>query len=160
MDSKPAVRITLVTRTEEVETARELFLEYEASIGVDLCFQGFEKELAGLPGDYAPPSGRLYLVCVNEELAGCMALRRFGEEICEMKRLYVRPVHRGKGVGRQLVLRLIEDARKLGYSKMRLDTLPNMERAQELYRALGFKTIGPYRANPFPGALFFELDLL
>jgi putative acetyltransferase len=159
MDSKPCIRIISVVQADEVETARVLFREYAASIGVDLCFQGFEKELAGLPGDYAPPSGRLYLMYVDGDLAGCAALRKFADAVCEMKRLYVRPLHRGRGIGREMVLKLLEDARAIGYSKMRLDTLPSMQRAQELYRAMGFKTIGPYRVNPVPGALFFELDL-
>ena len=144
----------------EIETGRGLFREYAASLEVDLFFQGSEQGLAGLPGDYAPPAGRLYLANVDESPAGCVALRRIEDGgICEMKRLYVRPMHRGLGIGRQLVLKLTEDARALGYSKMRLDTLPSMQRAQELYRAFGFKPIEPYRSHPIPGALFFELEI-
>lgn len=154
------IRIVPADQPAEVEIVRELFREYADSLGVDLCFQGFEKELAGLPGAYAPPSGRLYMVYVQEEPAGCVGLRKIADDICEMKRLYVRPLHRGQGIGRQLVLQLIKDARSLGYSKMRLDTLPSMKRAQELYRAMGFKFTDPYRVNPVPGALFLELDLL
>lgn len=127
---------------------------------MDLCFQGFEKELADLPGEYAPPGGRLYLAFVKEELAGCVGLRKIAEGICEMKRLYVRPLSRGQGIGRRLVLELVKDARELGYSKMRLDTLPSMKRAQELYRSMGFKPIDPYRPNPVAGALYLELNLL
>lgn len=154
------IRIVPAIAPGEIETVQALFREYAASIGGEICFQGFEKELAGLPGEYAPPNGRLYLAYVNDAVAGCVGLRKIGEGICEMKRLYVRPLHRGKGVGRQLVLELFKDAREIGYSKMRLDTLPSMKRAQELYQALGFKPTEPYRPNPVPGALFFELDLL
>jgi ribosomal protein S18 acetylase RimI-like enzyme len=154
------IRIVQAEKPGEVETVRALFREYAGSIGVDLCFQGFEKELAGLPGDYAPPSGRLYLAYVKEEPAGCVGLRKIDEGICEMKRLYVRPLFRGKGIGRQLVLELVKDGRELGYSKMRLDTLPSMKRAQELYRAMGFKPIDSYRDNPVAGAVFLELNLL
>lgn len=153
------IRIIPAVDSTEIQNIRELFREYAASLEVDLCFQGFEQELAGLPGEYAPPAGRLYLVYVDGSPAACVALRKIADGICEMKRLYVRPSHRGLGIGRQLVLKLIEDARSLGYSKMRLDTLPSMQRAQELYRAIGFKPIEPYRANPVPGALFFELDI-
>ncbi len=153
------IRIAPVHQPAEVEIVRELFREYADSLGVDLCFQGFEKELAGLPGDYAPPAGRLYLVYAEETPAACVGLRKIADGICEMKRLYVRPLHRGRGIGRQLVLKLIEDARSLGYTKMRLDTLPSMKGAQELYRAMGFKPIEPYRANPVPGALFLELNI-
>ncbi|MGE5325748.1 MAG: GNAT family N-acetyltransferase [Deltaproteobacteria bacterium] len=153
------MRIVPAAEPAEIETVRVLFREYAASLEVDLCFQGFEQELAGLPGDYAPPAGRLYLVYVEEKPEACVALRKIEDGICEMKRLYVRPVHRGLGIGRQLVRKLIEDARLLGYSKMRLDTLPSMNSAQELYRSMGFKPIGPYRTNPVPGALFFEMDI-
>ena len=145
---------------EQVALARLLIREYADSLGVDLCFQDFEKELAGLPGDYAPPDGRLYLAFVGEQPAGCVGLRKIAGGASEMKRLYVRPLFRGQGVGRQLVLTLIKDARELGYSRMLLDTLPSMKRALELYRAMGFKPIEPYRANPVPGAKFLELKLL
>jgi ribosomal protein S18 acetylase RimI-like enzyme len=156
---KRMIRVVPAVKPGELETVRALFREYADSLEVDLCFQGFEKELASLPGDYAPPGGRLYLVYVKEELAGCVGLRKIADGICEMKRLYIRPLHRSKGIGRELVSKLIEDARALGYTKMRLDTLPSMKRAQELYLAMGFKFIEPYRANPVPGALFLELDL-
>jgi GNAT superfamily N-acetyltransferase len=154
------IRIARVAKPEEIETVRALFREYADSIGVDLSFQGFEKELAGLPGDYAPPGGRLYLAYVQKEPAGCVGLRKIEEGVCEMKRLYVRPLYRGKGIGRQLVLELVKVGRMLGYSKIRLDTLPSMKRAQELYRAMGFKPIDAYRENPVGGAQFLELSLL
>jgi len=144
---------------EYVEQVRELFKEYEASLGISLCFQNFDKELAGLPGDYAPPSGRLYLAFDDAQPIGCVGLRKISDEVCEMKRLYVRPLARGKGVGRKLVLRLVNDARRRGYQRMRLDTLPSMKRALALYQSMGFKPIEPYRENPVEGARFLELTL-
>jgi ribosomal protein S18 acetylase RimI-like enzyme len=145
---------------DEIELARLLFREYADALGVDLSFQDFETELAKLPGDYAPPGGRLYLAYEDGKPAGCVGLRKIGDDICEMKRLYVRPLYRGQGIGRRLVLELVKDARELGYVRMRLDTLPSMKRALELYRAMGFKPIDPYRDNPFPDAMFLELHLL
>jgi carbonic anhydrase len=153
------LRLLPSQKPDEIEAVRNLFREYAGSIGGGLCFQSFEKELADLPGDYAPPAGRLYLAYVKEEPAGCVGLRRIDEGVCEMKRLYVRPLYRGQGIGRQLVLALVRDGRALGYSKMRLDTLPSMKRAQELYRAMGFKAIDSYRADPVPDALYLELNL-
>jgi ribosomal protein S18 acetylase RimI-like enzyme len=144
---------------EFVDVVRMLFREYEASIKVDLCFQGFEKELAGLPGEYARPSGRLLLAFEAGEIAGCGALRHLQDNVCEMKRLYVRPTQRGKAVGASLARALIENAKTAGYATMRLDTMPSMTRAIALYRSLGFREIEPYRFNPVRGALFFELDL-
>jgi ribosomal protein S18 acetylase RimI-like enzyme len=144
---------------EFVPAVRVLFREYETSIGVPLCFQSFEEELAGLPGEYAPPDGRLYLALDDVRPAGCVALRKFGDGVCEIKRLYVRPLYRGRGLGRRLVLKLIEDAREAGYECMRLDTLPMMKRAIELYRSLGFRPIVAYREHPVAGALYFELRL-
>lgn len=153
------MRIEHADSTQFLDTIRALFREYEASIKVNLCFQGFEKELANLPGEYARPLGRLLLAFDGDEVAGCGALRRFEEGVCEMKRLYVRPAHRGKSIGADLARALIENARDAGYAKMRLDTMPSMERAIALYRSLGFHEIACYRFNPVPGALFFELDL-
>src|SRR5262249_52799961 len=120
----------------DIESARALFREYEASIGVDLCFQNFEAELAGLPGAYAPPAGCLLIARQGQETAGCVALRPLAEGICEMKRLYLREKFRGQGLGRLLAERILAEGRRLGYSRMRLDTLPSMGRAIPLYRSL------------------------
>ena len=139
---------------------RDLFREYAESVKADFCFRGFEEELAALPGEYQRPAGRLLLAFDDDELAGCGAFRRLDESACEMKRLYVRPAHRGKSLGAVLARALIENAREAGYAKMRLDTMPSMARAIALYRSLGFREIVCYRANPMPGALFFELDLV
>jgi GNAT superfamily N-acetyltransferase len=144
----------------EVALARELFREYAQWLAVDLCFQNFEKELQELPGDYAPPDGRLLLATDAESLIGCVALRRIGADICEMKRLYLRPDFRGRGRGRELALAVIEEARKVGYKRMRLDTLAGMmEQAVKLYRSLGFAEIDPYYDNPVEGTLYMELVL-
>lgn len=140
-------------------TARSLFEEYAASIGIDLCFQGFAEELATLPGSYSPPSGRLLLALYNDQVAGCVGLRKLDRGICEMKRLYVRPAFRKLGVGRELADHVIQEAREAGYRCMRLDTLPTMSGALRLYRKLGFQEIAPYRDNPIEGALFLELPL-
>ena len=147
-------RIVVATTPEQIATAAALFREYASSLGVDLSFQNFEEELASLPGDYAPPRGRLLLAG-----DGCVALRPIDDEICEMKRLYVRPDARGTGLGRALVEHVIAEARAIGYRAMRLDTLPSMTTAAAMYRALGFREIEPYRFNPVAGTRFFELDL-
>jgi ribosomal protein S18 acetylase RimI-like enzyme len=144
---------------EQVGQARELFLEYAAGTGLNLCFQNFGEELAALPGAYAPPSGRLLLAMDGTQVAGCVALRKLDAETCEMKRLYVRPASRGTGAGKSLALKIIEEARQIGYARIRLDTLPSMQRAITLYRSLGFQTIEAYRYNPEEGALFMELVL-
>ncbi len=144
----------------QIAEARELFLEYAESLGFSLCFQNFDKELAELPGEYAPPQGRLLLAEYVGQLAGCVALHKLELDICEMKRLYLRSKFRGKGVGRALAQSIIAEARAIGYQRMRLDTVePVMRDAVELYRRLGFKEIAAYRANPIEGALYMELQL-
>ncbi len=142
-----------------VEDARRLFREYQRSLGVDLCFQNFEKELANLPGAYAPPKGRLYVARNGDALVGCIALRPLEGDACEMKRLYVRSQARGSGLGRRLARLVIEEAQRIGYERMRLDTLPSMTSAIGLYRDLGLVEIAPYYVNPVEGALFMELRL-
>jgi ribosomal protein S18 acetylase RimI-like enzyme len=157
----PVVKLSVVHAhgAGRLSQVRGLFEEYAASLGVDLCFQGFEEELAGLPGSYSPPSGRLLLAVQDDEAAGCVALRRMEQDVCEMKRLYVRPAFQGLGIGRMLVERVIEEARDAGYRRMRLDTLPTMISARALYRRIGFHEIAPYRSNPVEGVTFLELDL-
>src|SRR5258706_12592946 len=146
---------------EDITDARELFREYEGWLEVDLCFQSFAKELAELPGKYAPPDGRLLLARINGQLGGCAALRKINHGICEIKRLFLRPQFRGQGLGRQLAEAIIREAKQIGYERMRLDTLPpKMNDAIALYRSLGFREIGPYYDNPVPGAKFMELDLV
>lgn len=151
--------IIQATSPQAIERARTLFREYERSLGIDLCFQGFEQELAGLPGAYARPAGCLLFAVEGDTLAGCVALRPLNDDVCEMKRLYVRPEFRGRRAGRTLATTVIRAARAIGYARMRLDTLPSMKEAIALYRALGFVEIAPYTANPVPGALFMELGL-
>lgn len=156
----PSLVLTQAESATQIAQARELFLEYAQSLGFSLCFQNFDTELAGLPGDYAPPQGRLLLVEYENQLAGCVALHQLSEKICEMKRLYLRPQFRGKGLGRAIADRIITEARQIGYERMRLDTVePVMKDAVAMYRRLGFKEIAPYRANPMPGTLYMELEL-
>jgi len=144
----------------QIIQARELFLEYAQSLGFSLCFQNFDKELANLPGDYAPPEGRLLLAEFEGQLVGCVALHKLEPRICEMKRLYLRPQFRGKGLGRVLADRIVAVARQIGYKCMRLDTVePVMKDAVGMYRKLGFKEIAPYRTNPMAGTLYMELLL-
>jgi ribosomal protein S18 acetylase RimI-like enzyme len=154
-----SVPITQADGEADVALARELFREYAAQLGVDLCFQGFEQELAGLPGAYAPPSGRLMLARAGGAPAGCVALRALGPDVCEMKRLYVRPAFRGLGLGRDLVAAILSEARQAGYARMRLDTLPSMAAAQAMYRRFGFEPIAPYCDNPVPGTVYMECRL-
>ena len=144
----------------EINGARQLIEEYAAWLGVDLCFQNYKRELKELPGDYAPPDGRLLLATDEERLIGCVALRRIGPQTCEMKRLYLRPTARGSGLGRELAVAIIEEARRIGYARMRLDTLPSrMESAEKIYRSLGFQEIEAYYDNPIEDALYLELTL-
>ena len=154
------MQITQAETAEQIEQARALFREYEAWLGINLCFQNFEQELAELPGAYAEPDGRLMLAYYNDELAGCVALRLIGRRTCEMKRLFVREKFRGKGFGRLLIDTVIRDARQIGYERMRLDTIPpKMNDAIALYRSRGFEEIPAYYGNPVPGAIFMELSL-
>lgn len=153
------MRLTRAETDEQIEQARALFKEYEAATGVDLCFQNFAEELASLPGNYAPPTGRLIIAYDNEEAAGCVALRKVDDAVCEMKRLYVRAAFRGTGLGRTLAEHIVGEARAIGYERMRLDTLPTMRSAIALYRSLGFHEIDPYRFNPVEGTLYMELEL-
>jgi len=144
---------------EQMALARALFEEYAAWLRVDLCFQGFAAELAGLPGFYAPPQGRLLLALTAREAAGCVALRPREDGICEMKRLFVRPSFRGQGLGKLLVERIVAEARAIGYRAMRLDTLPPMQAAIRLYESVGFGHCAPYYATPLPETVFMELHL-
>jgi GNAT superfamily N-acetyltransferase len=144
----------------QIAQARELFLEYAQSLGFSLCFQNFDQELAELPGDYAPPAGRLLLAEFDAQLAGCVALHKLDSAVCEMKRLYLRPQFRGRGLGRLLAEKIIAEARLIGYERMRLDTVePVMKDAVAMYRRFGFKDIAPYCPNPNPGVLYMELQL-
>jgi putative acetyltransferase len=159
----PSIDIVEPATSAEFDAAREILREYAAGIGVDLCFQGFEAELAGLPGEYAAPGGALLLACVDGQVAGCGALRALTDvdyaNACEMKRLYVRRAFRGFGLGRVLAGALVERAREAGYSNMLLDTLDDMEAARGLYESLGFEEIPPYYFNPIPGAHYLRADL-
>src|SRR5579863_9979067 len=159
----PVVKGFVLSQAEspaQLAQARELFLEYAQSLGFSLCFQNFDQELASLPGDYAAPAGRLLLASSDSQLAGCVALHKLSSDICEMKRLYLRPAFRGQGLGRILAGRIIAEARQIGYKRMRLDTVELvMKDAVAMYRKIGFKEIDPYCANPMPGALYMELLL-
>jgi putative acetyltransferase len=153
-------QIVQASTPAQIAAVRELFVEYASSLGFSLCFQSFEKELEQLPGGYAPPSGRLLLAEGSGQPAGCIALHALEDGICEMKRLYVRPQFRGCNLGRTLVDALVAEARSVGYSRMRLDTVPSvMGKAVELYRQLGFREIEPYVFNPIEGAIYLELEL-
>jgi ribosomal protein S18 acetylase RimI-like enzyme len=159
MTAAGALEIRSASSTEDLAAARALFEEYQGSLGFSLCFQNFDAELASLPGAYAPPEGRLLLAFAGAEPAGCVALRKIGEEICEMKRLWVKPDFRGTGLGRRLAETLMTEARATGYRAIRLDTLPSMKAAQALYTSLGFKDIPPYNDHPLEGTRFMEAAL-
>ena len=148
-----------VDKGENLETAARLFREYETWLNFDLCFQDFETEMKNLPGDYAPPRGRLLLAYEGSRAAGCVALRPMDESVCEMKRLFVPPEFRGKGYGRLLAREIVRRARQIGYKTMRLDTVDWMKEAISLYRSLGFDEIDAYRYNPIEGAVYMELHL-
>jgi ribosomal protein S18 acetylase RimI-like enzyme len=154
------MKLIQATTEEQINVARDLFKEYAAALAIDMCFQGFEQELKGLPGKYAPPDGRLLLAYSDDELVGCIALRKFDERICEMKRLFIRPGSRGKGHGRTMIDELIGEAKSIGYDRMRLDTLPGkMDAAISLYRQFGFKEIPAYYDNPLESVLYLERTL-
>ena len=153
------LRILEIKTKGDLFEVRNLFEEYADSLGIDLDFQGFDEELAELPGEYGSPGGCLLLALWKGQVAGCVALRKFRPGICEMKRLYTKPQFRGLGIGRALCEEVIGWARRLGYERMRLDTLPSMEEAKGLYGSLGFREIEPYRFNPVEGASFMELTL-
>lgn len=159
----PAVELVTADGAGQLDTARELFLEYAAALAIDLCFQGFDDELATLPGEYAPPRGALLLAYVDGEPAGCGAVRPLVDvdyaNACEMKRLYVRRAFRRFGIGRLLAQALMDHASGAGYSVMLLDTLDDMEAARGLYAALGFEEIPPYYFNPLPGAHYLKAEL-
>ncbi len=153
------MRIKYAQTPSELEDVSRLFREYEAFLDVDLCFQSFEEELAGLPGKYAPPSGALLTGLIRNKAVGCVAVRRLDDGVCEMKRLFVRPEARRTGGGRQLANEIITVARALGYARMRLDTLDRLTHAMRLYEYLGFRRIQPYYDNPLPGVVYWELQL-
>ena len=145
--------------TTDIAQVRDLFLEYQSTLGVDLCFQGFAEELASLPGNYARPAGRLLLAATGPVVLGVVALRPMLSVDCEMKRLYVRSAGRGTGLGRLLTQALIKEARIAGYGRILLDTLPTMTEAQALYRSMGFVEIAAYCHNPIAGTRYMALDL-
>jgi len=153
------MRICQASTAEQIALSRVLFEEYAGWLGIDLSYQGFAAELAGLPGSYAPPRGRLLLALASGEAAGCVALRPLEGMICEMKRLFVRPAFRGQRLGRLLAERVVEEARGIGYRTMRLDTLPCMHAAIQLYEALGFVRRAAYYQTPLGDTVFMELQL-
>ena len=157
--SEAVLEIAPLAADADMAAVRDLFREYQRELGVDLGFQGFDAELAGLPGAYAPPRGRLLLARRADAVAGCVGLRPLSGDTCEMKRLYVRPDFRAARLGVLLAERLIGEARALGYRRMCLDTLPSMARAQRLYESLGFRDIAPYRHNPIGGTRYLALEL-
>jgi len=158
-EEKTPLEIKQAATPAEVEQARELLVEYANSLDFELCFQAFERELADLPGAYAPPRGRLLLAYWEGALAGVIALRPYGDQDCEMKRFYVRPAFRGKGIGKALTAALLAAARAEGYRRMVLDTVPSMAAAIALYKGLGFTATDPYCHNPIAGATFMMLEL-
>lgn len=153
------MRVCQAVTPDHLVLARALFEEYATWLGLDLSFQGFAAELAGLPGLYAPPRGRLLLALATSGTIGCVALRPLQDGICEMKRLFVRPAFRGQGLGKLLTERIVEEARAIGYVTMRLDTLSSMQAAIRCYQAIGFVQCAPYYDTPLPDTVFMELHL-
>jgi GNAT superfamily N-acetyltransferase len=159
LEDNPEPVIVQVQSSRHLMAVRSLFEAYAASLDFDLDFQNFKDELKNLPGEYAPPKGCILMAFVGKDSAGCVALRQISNEICEMKRLYIKPLYRKKGIGRCLAETVIQNACGIGYKRMRLDTVPAMKAARALYASLGFKKITAYRYNPIDGAAFMELDL-
>lgn len=163
MPDSPRISITAIASSDDIDAIRQLFSDYQADLGIDLCFQGFADELAGLPGDYAAPDGALLLARIDDRPAGCVALRPLAHSdhlnACEMKRLFVRKAYRGFGLGRMLVEEVVSLARLAGYSTMLLDTLNDMEAARALYQEAGFYEVAPYYHNPIAGAHYLKVDL-
>jgi len=153
------LKVRIVETGQDLDEVRRLFIEYAEWLAIELSFQGFAEELARLPGEYVAPRGTLFLCTIEDAAAGCIAVRLWEGNTCEMKRLHVRPAFRGRGCGRFLAEQAIVWAAKAGYRRMVLDTLPIMKEAKRLYESLGFRDIAPYRANPIPGARFMALDL-
>lgn len=154
-----AVLITRANTGDRLAQFRALCEQYAASLDFDLRFQDFEEEMRTLPGDYAPPQGGIFLALRRSQAVGCVALRRLEDRVCEMKRLYVAPDHRGQGIGRALAEEAVDEARRIGYERVRLDTAPGMKEAAALYGSLGFRPIAPYYPNPIPGATYLEMKL-
>ena len=159
MPASSDIAIQEAATSEHIEAVRVLIREYAASLDIDLCFQGLSEELAQLPGAYVPPRGRLLLAVGAEGQAGCVALRPLTDQVCEMKRLYVRPHCRGRGLGTALAQRVILEAQAAGYSTMLLDTLASMQTAIRIYRALGFRPRPAYHPTPLPHTVFLERRL-
>ncbi len=154
------IQIVEATTAADIDHSRRLFRVYADWLNVDLCFQDFEAELAGLPGAYAPPRGRLLLAKAGGEVAGCVGLRPLAEGLCEMKRLWVEPGFEGRGIGRALAEAIVEEGRKIGYKAMRLDTMPKrLKAAGRIYQKLGFKEIPDYYHNPLDGVVMYECPL-
>lgn len=159
MQVESKTEIVTVTSAGQFEQARLLFQEYADNLGVDLCFQGFDEELANLETIYTPTDGSLLLAFYDKQIVGCVAVRKLEAGVCEMKRLFVKPQFQGFRIGKNLIVSIIEKSRRLGYERMRLDTLPEMAKAQKLYSSFGFEKIPAYRYNPDPQTIFMELNL-
>jgi len=153
------IDVIIASMPAQLEECRILFQEYADWLGIDLSYQGWAQELAALPGNYAPPLGKLLLAMANEQTAGCVAMRPMNETVCEMKRLFVRPAFRGMGIGQQLAQGILDDARQQGYTSMRLDTLPHLQAAIRLYEQLGFVRCSAYYDSPIENTIFMEMIL-
>jgi len=153
------LKIIPAKTVQDIDKIKKLFIEYQQFLGFDLCFQNFQDELDGLPGNYCPPDGRLFLSLINDKPVGCVALKKLEKDVCEMKRLYTKSKFRGKGFGRQLAIKIIEEAKLAGYKTMRLDTVSFLKEALSLYYSLGFKQTEAYCFNPRDDVIYMELDL-